>query len=215
MPPTDSPDILLLAIAAALFVPLLILLIQGAAARARMERLRLLAEQSLAASRSDAETLRATLAATERAMVASGASASGQLRLEVAGALDQMRLSMDGRLRELREGNEARLTDIQKTVNEQLHAAVEKQMTSSFARVTEQFAAVQKAMGDVQAVTAQIGDIKRLFGNVKTRGGWGEAQLRAMLDDILPPAPTTRTGVPVRTPTTSWNSPSSCQSAAT
>jgi len=45
---------------------------------------------------------------------------------------------------------------------------------------------VQKAMGDVQAVTAQIGDLKRLFGNVKTRGGWGETQVRAMLEDILP-----------------------------
>ena len=60
-------------------------------------------------------------------------------------------------------------------------------MNESFNRVIDQFAAVQKAMGDVQAVTAQIGDIKRLFANVKTRGGWGETQVRAMLDDILPP----------------------------
>jgi DNA recombination protein RmuC len=97
------------------------------------------------------------------------------LRGEVGTALEQMRAAMDGRLAEIRA-----------SVNEQLHVAVEKQMTTSFARVTEQFAAVQKAMGDVQAVTAQIGDIKRLFGNVKTRGGWGETQLRAMLDDILP-----------------------------
>ena len=59
-------------------------------------------------------------------------------------------------------------------------------MTASFARVVDQFTAVQKAMGDVQAVTAQIGDIKRLFSNVKTRGGWGETQVRAMLDDVLP-----------------------------
>jgi len=72
-------------------------------------------------------------------------------------------------------------------VNEQLHEAVEKQMKTSFERVIDQFAAVQKAMGDVQAVTAQIGDIKRLFTNVKTRGGWGETQVRAMLDDVLPP----------------------------
>jgi DNA recombination protein RmuC len=64
---------------------------------------------------------------------------------------------------------------------------VEKQMNDSFNHVIDQFAAVQKAMGDVQAVTAQIGDIKRLFANVKTRGGWGETQVRAMLDDILPP----------------------------
>ena len=64
-------------------------------------------------------------------------------------------------------------------MNEQLHAAVEKQMNESFNRVIDQFTAVQKAMGDVQAVTAQIGDIKRLFGNVRTRGGWGEAQVRS------------------------------------
>jgi DNA recombination protein RmuC len=151
-----------------------------------LQRLRLLAEQGLAGQRSEAESLRGSMASTERALTASMSSAGGQLRLEVSGALAEMRTSLDSKLRELREGNEGKLAEIQKTVNEQLHAAVEKQMTVSFARVTEQFAAVQKAMGDVQAVTAQIGDIKRLFGNVKTRGGWGETQARAMLDDIFP-----------------------------
>jgi DNA recombination protein RmuC len=152
-----------------------------------LQRLRILAEQTLAGQRSEADTLRASMESTERALTASMSSAGGQLRLEVSGALAEMRTALDARLRELREGNESKLAEIQKTVNEQLHAAVEKQMTASFARVTEQFAAVQKAMGDVQAVTAQIGDIKRLFGNVKTRGGWGETQVCAMLDDILPP----------------------------
>jgi DNA recombination protein RmuC len=89
------------------------------------------------------------------------------------------------KLKEMREANDARLADIQKTVNDQLHAAVEKQMNESFNRVIDQFAAVQKAMGDVQAVTSQIGDLKRLFSNIKTRGGWGEAQVKALLDDIL------------------------------
>ena len=121
----------------------------------------------------------------------------GELRLALAEAhrkgteamgaqFDTTRGVLDAKLRELREGNETKLAEIQKTVNEQLHAAVEKQMNESFARVIDQFAAVQKAMGDVAAVTAQIGDIKRLFSNVKTRGGWGETQVRAMLDDILP-----------------------------
>ncbi|HVB69667.1 MAG TPA: DNA recombination protein RmuC [Acetobacteraceae bacterium] len=96
------------------------------------------------------------------------------------------RTLLDARLKELREGNEAKLAEIQKTVNEQLHAAVEKQMTESFARVIDQFAAVQKALGEFSVLSSQMGDIKRLFSNVKTRGGWGEAQVRAMLDDILP-----------------------------
>ncbi|WP_240782492.1 DNA recombination protein RmuC [Roseococcus sp. SYP-B2431] len=93
---------------------------------------------------------------------------------------------LDKKLTEMRENSEKRLAEIQKSVNEQLASAVEKQMNESFQRVIDQFTAVQKAMGDVQAVTAQIGDIKRLFGNVKTRGGWGETQVKALLDDILP-----------------------------
>ncbi len=93
---------------------------------------------------------------------------------------------LDKKLTEMREISEKRLAEIQKSVNEQLAGAVEKQMNESFARVIDQFTAVQKAMGEIQAVTGQIGDIKRLFGNVKTRGGWGETQVKALLDDILP-----------------------------
>jgi DNA recombination protein RmuC len=78
------------------------------------------------------------------------------------------------------------LADIHRSVNETLHQAVEQQMQTSFARVLEQFTAVQQAVGDVQAVAAQIGDLKHMFSNVKTRGGWGETQLRALLDDLLP-----------------------------
>jgi DNA recombination protein RmuC len=140
------------------------------------ERLRLLSEQSLANTRAEAETTRAALSREQ-----------GQQRQEIGLHFDRARAMLESKLRELREGNETKLAEIQKTVNEQLHAAVEKQMNESFNRVIDQFAAVQKAMGDVQAVTAQIGDIKRLFANVKTRGGWGETQVRAMLDDILPP----------------------------
>ena len=41
-------------------------------------------------------------------------------------------------------------------------------------------------MTDVQAVTAQIGDLKRIFSNVKQRGTWGETHLRALLEDMFP-----------------------------
>ncbi len=178
--------------------------------QAEAARLRL--EQILAGQRTESETLRRRLDEAERALLhamgelqtrqAEGAGAlatllsgeQGKLRQALVEerdkareAAEQARAAMEGQLRLLREGNERKLTEIQASVNEHLHQAVEKQMSVSFARVAEQFAAVQKAMGDVQAVTAQIGDIKRLFGNVKTRGGWGEAQLRATLDDILQP----------------------------
>jgi DNA recombination protein RmuC len=99
---------------------------------------------------------------------------------------DKSRDRLDAKLKEMREANDAKLAAIQQSVNEQLHAAVEKQMNESFNRVIDQFTAVQKAMGDVAAVTGQIGDLRRLFSNVKARGGWGEAQCKALLEDILP-----------------------------
>ncbi|AHJ64067.1 RmuC family protein [Granulibacter bethesdensis] len=176
-------------------------------------RLAAAVEQSDARGRDETEAIRRHLLDMERALSAAlreanteamgrifseVGTATGALRQDVTGSLGALR-DAQGRaigdlhtaLREgldrLRESSEARLAEIRTAVNEQLHAAVEKQMTESFARVIDQFTAVQKAMSDVQAVTAQIGDIKRLFSNVKTRGGWGEAQVRAMLDDVLPP----------------------------
>ena len=133
------------------------------------------------------ETVRTTLSREQgdlRLALAQGQEKSGK---QIGAQFESTRALLEAKLREMREGNEGKLAEIQKTVNEQLHSAVEKQMNESFNRVIDQFTAVQKAMGDVQAVTAQIGDIKRLFSNVRSRGGWGETQVRAMLDDVLPP----------------------------
>jgi DNA recombination protein RmuC len=161
------------------------------------QRLGTIAEQSAAAAaalRAEVGSLRegneksiagmqAAMTAQLQAFAEQTTAAAATLRQDVSG----MRAETQQALLALREGNEKKLAEIQGAVNEQLAKSVEQQMTASFARVTEQFAQVQKAMGEMQAVGAQIGDLKRLFGNVKTRGGWGETQVRAMLDDVLPP----------------------------
>jgi DNA recombination protein RmuC len=209
----DDPVLVLLVLSLALSITTCVMIRRQARA---LQTLRLLGEQTQAGLRAENETTRsamraAELGGAERLTALRGAldlaaeqirtalsRDQGELRLALAtgqaktaeqtGAqFESVRHLLDAKLKELREGNEAKLAEIHKTVNEQLHAAVEKQMGESFNRVIDQFTAVQKAMGDVQAVTAQIGDIKRLFSNVKTRGGWGETQVRAMLDDILPP----------------------------
>ena len=81
---------------------------------------------------------------------------------------------------------DARLDGIRAAVDERLQAVLEKQVGESFRRVTEQFAEVQQAIGAVRGVVAQVGDLKRLFGNVRARGGWGEQHLQSLLDDLLP-----------------------------
>lgn len=168
------------------------------AAEQSPEKLRLLLEQNLAANRAEAETTRIILAAMEgrlAAAIQSGTTEALSKAFEqintavqaVASTTDQLRKQAAEDNQKTLAMLETRLTTIQTSVNEKLHEAVEQQMTNSFARVLEQFAQVQQAMGEVQSAAAQIGDLKRIFSNVKTRGGWGEAQLGAMLEQVLPP----------------------------
>ncbi len=135
-----------------------------------------------AVSHQGLEAARAQMQAGERVM----SSQMEQIRLEAQAAQGRTALLLEGKLREMAEASAVRLAAIERTVGSQLHAAVEQQMSTSFGRVLAQFAAVQKAMGEVAAVSAGIGDLKRIFSNVKTRGGWGETQLRTLLDDLLP-----------------------------
>lgn len=173
------------------------LVADGQAAQARWEEHRATQAQTAAALRQDLTLIGGELKAGVEAVKTT--QAEGQVKSQQMLAIEmtqarelidrkanESRAQVEAKLTEMREANDKRLADIQKSVNEQLQSAVEKQMAESFNRVIDQFAAVQKAMGDVQAVTAQIGDLKRLFSNVKIRGGWGEAQVRALLDDILP-----------------------------
>jgi DNA recombination protein RmuC len=191
--PFDS--VLVVAALAALFTFVAVVFVLRQAAE--VGALRLLVQETVAGGRDEGETTRTVLAAAIQRAAAEGAERLAMTRGELATGIETIRttltreqgalmLMVETKLGEMRAATAEKLAEIQRSVNEQLHAAVEKQMTESFSRVVEQFAAVQKAMGDVQAVTAQIGDIKRLFANVKTRGGWGETQVRAMLDDILP-----------------------------
>ena len=158
-----------------------------------LQHLLMLADQATAGQRQEAEATRTQLAQVERAL----SVRAEQARLELQATLGTLSTSMardqgdarallEVKLREMSEQAAVRLASIQRSVTEQLHQAVETQMQGSFQRVIDQFAQVQKAMGDVQAMTAQIGDLKRIFTNVKTRGAWGELQLRALLEDVLP-----------------------------
>ena len=146
------------------------------------ERLLLLAEQTIAAQRAEAEITRTQLVESERALAGSLAALSSTMIRDQGDA----RALLETKLREMSEQAALRLGAIQHAVNETLASSIEKQMSGSFQRVIDQFGQVQKAMGDVQAATAQIGDLKRIFSSVKQRGVWGETHLRTLLEDVFP-----------------------------
>jgi DNA recombination protein RmuC len=72
-------------------------------------------------------------------------------------------------------------------VDEKLQGALEKRLGDSFKQVSERLEAVHKGLGEMQSLATGVGDLKRVLTNVKTRGGWGEVQLGALLEEVLSP----------------------------
>lgn len=163
-----------------------------------LQKLRQELDRLASGNRSEAEFLRTSLSAMEGRLASAiqlgTTDALAKSFEQISATTQTVAATVDGLRRQAAEESqktmqvlETRLSAIQTSVNEKLHEAVEQQMNTSFARVLEQFAQVQQAMGEVQSAAKQVGDLKRLFSNVKTRGGWGEAQLGAMLEQSLPP----------------------------
>lgn len=98
---------------------------------------------------------------------------------------------LQGALREelekLRQGNEAKLEKMRETVDEKLQGTLERRLGESFKLVSDRLEQVQKGLGEMQTLASDVGGLKRVLTNVKSRGSWGEVQLSRQLDDMLTP----------------------------
>lgn len=109
-------------------------------------------------------------------------SASNETKLE------QLRGAIETKLGELREDNSRRLEEMRMTVDEKLQGTLEKRLGESFKQVSERLEQVHRGLGEMQALAVGVGDLKKVLTNVKTRGGWGEVQLGALLEQLLTPS---------------------------
>lgn len=101
--------------------------------------------------------------------------------------LDRLGQKVDQRLEKVTEAMDGRLTAMQATVDEKLHKTLEERIGQSFQLVSQRLEQVYKGLGEMQALAAGVGDLKKVLSNVKTRGVLGEYQLGAILEQILSP----------------------------
>lgn len=108
-------------------------------------------------------------------------------REAMAVELEKVRVTVGQNLEALRKDNEDKLEKMRATVEEKLQGTLEQRLGESFKQVSERLEAVHKGLGEMQALASGVGDLKRVLTNVKTRGGWGEMQLGAILEEMLAP----------------------------
>ena len=102
-------------------------------------------------------------------------------------SLERIRGTVEEKVKLLQEGNEKKLDEMRVVVDEKLQRTLEERLGSSFKLVSDQLEQVYKNLGEMRSLSKDMGDIKNIFSNVKTRGTWGEVQLGALLEQMLTP----------------------------
>jgi DNA recombination protein RmuC len=214
VPPADPWLLALLALVAIAVVLLVVLLVRrppdpgplleelAARQAAALERtVRALREEFAAQSRQDRQELAVALerfgagvnqqvgamARLQNAQIDRFAAQLDRLTEANEKRLGEVRSTLEARLRELQADNAGKLEEMRRTVDEKLHATLEQRLGESFRLVSERLEQVHKGLGEMQALASDVGDLKRVLTNVKTRGVWGEVQLAALLEQMLVP----------------------------
>ena len=96
---------------------------------------------------------------------------------------DRMRRTLDERMELMNQANERRLGEMRELVSGKLDG----RLNESFKVINGQLANVHKGLGEMRELSLGVTDLRRMLVGVKTRGVWGEVQLRALLEQLFAP----------------------------
>jgi len=101
--------------------------------------------------------------------------------------IERIRETVDVKLKQIQDDNAKSIEQLRLTVDEKLQGTLERRLGESFRQVSERLEQVHRGLGDMRNLASGVGDLKKIFSNVKSRGIWGEIHLENLLADILSP----------------------------
>lgn len=110
------------------------------------------------------------------------AQLSSGINLELAG----IRETLNRQLQSLQSNNDAKLEMMRQTVESKLQNTLETRLSESFKQVAAHLKDVETGLGEMRSLAGQVGELKRVLTNVKTRGTFGEVQLGVILENMIP-----------------------------
>ncbi len=106
-------------------------------------------------------------------------------RQEIALNLQSIQKTVDNRVKSLQDENSRKLDQMRETVDEKLQKSVEQRFNSSFKQISGQLTQVYQGLGEMKNLANGVGDLKKVMQGVKTRGIYGEVQLRNIISDTM------------------------------
>ena len=102
-------------------------------------------------------------------------------------SLENIRRAINGQMESIRQENNRQLEQMRQTVDEKLQKTLNDRISQSFELVNKRLEEVYAGLGEMRSLASNVGDLKKVLSNVKTRGVLGEVQLGAILEQILSP----------------------------
>ncbi len=127
----------------------------------------------------------AEIGAMLRSQLETVSTQTGKLTETNEARLESLRAIVDVRLKQLQEDNAKQIDKMRATVDEKLQGTLERRLGESFKQVSDRLEKVHQGLGAMQQLASDVGGLQRVLTNVKTRGGWGEVQLGALLEQLL------------------------------
>lgn len=93
--------------------------------------------------------------------------------------------TVNTKLEEIRKDNNEKLEQINTSVNEKLQKTLEDKLKDSFNGVIAGISDVNKAVGEIKGIATDVGSLKSVLTNVKTKGIMGEVILGNIIKEFL------------------------------
>ena len=157
------------------------------AAEARQNRLEMRLTQANSLNREGMEAVRRESLDLIRKGSESQAARLTSMESSLAAGINAVNETVFQKLTALQAQNDAKLEQMRSTVEEKLQTTLQTRLSENFRLVATQLQALEEGLGEVKGLSENVDSLRRLMSNVKTRGTWGEAQLGAILSEILTP----------------------------
>lgn len=108
-----------------------------------------------------------------------------EFNFSIKESFKELKEDVDKNLKEIRNDNNDKLEKINISVNEKLEKTLEGKLKQSFDNVVEQISGVNQAIGEIKGIASDVGSLKTVLTNVKTKGIVGEVILGNIIREIL------------------------------
>ena len=100
-------------------------------------------------------------------------------------SIKELNETVNKNLEAIRNDNNEKLDKINDSVNEKLQKTLEDKLKDSFKSVVEGIGDVNKAVGEIKGLATDVGSLKNVLTNVKTKGIMGEVILGNIIREFL------------------------------